>query len=150
MFVRYVDKYVVLLVIKIVDDILLSGPDNYIEEFIHDSKSEFELCTVTYGPVTLQFYGLNIIQYYNFTCSINSDDKLSVFERHPIISIRRRQYDNQMNLIEKSSLMSLNARIRLISITASVLYSFNSSHLRQMLQQSTVSCLIHQEMRFEF
>ena len=104
-----------------VDDLLLTGTDESLRQFVTDFHQKFKLGEVVHGPGTLRFYGLNLIQDTDYSVSIHADDKLNAIEPYPISRTRRRQIDDQMNDIEKKAFMSINASSGWLGITVSPL-----------------------------
>lgn len=51
---------------QIVDDILIIGENESVNEFIQHFDATFQIGTVAHGPRRLQFYGLNIMQPEDF------------------------------------------------------------------------------------
>lgn len=66
-----------LLAVSIVDEILLTGTDVDLRNFINGFGSAFKLDKSVQRPEIFRFYGLNIIQHHTFSISIRSDDKLN-------------------------------------------------------------------------
>lgn len=132
------------MVIKNVDDILITGPDEEVRQFIFELDDQFELPTITADPGHLQFYGLNVIQNENHTCSIDADDTANAIELYPRTFVRLQQYDEEMNELERLSFMAINESIGWIGITARPLHYFYSSFLKQEINYAIVSLLIHQ------
>ena len=134
----------VLIVAKIVDDMLATGESSYVHSFIKKFDAQYKLGTVNYGPGLLRFYGLNVRQHADFHCTIDGDEKLDALEPVPITRSRRREIDEQLNDIEKSSFMSINASINWLGITASPICAFYSSHLQQRTPENNVGNLLLQ------
>lgn len=130
-----------LLVAKIVDDILVTGVTNEVDKFLAGFDARFELGTVAHGPGSLRFYGMNIVQNEDMTCSIDANDKLSALEPYPITRLRRRQTEEPLNSVEKSAFMSLNSSLGWLGLAASPFCAFYASHLQQKLPKATVSVL---------
>ena len=141
LFTLKVNGKIVLIVAKIVDDMLATGELAMTEQFIKKFNIQFKLGTVNYGPGLLRFYGLNIRQFDDFHCTIDGDEKLEALEPSPISRSRRREIDEQLNDIERSSFMSVNASINWLGITASPLCAFYSSYLQQRMPINNVGNL---------
>lgn len=133
-----------MIVIKIVDDILLTGVDSEMRSFIINYNNKYKLGEVVSGPGNLRFYGLNITQEEDFSVSIHADDKLVSIEPYPISRTRRSQIDENMNDIERKAFMSINASIGWLGITVSPLCSFVSSYLQQKMGHCRISALSSQ------
>lgn len=134
----------VLLAAKIVDDILVTGDTDMVDKFITGFNSKFKFGTVVHGPGNLRFFGLNLVQNEDYTCEINADDKLHALEPYPLTRLRRREIDAELNAVEKSAFMSLNASIGWLGISASPFCSFYSSFLQQMMPSAKVPVLAAQ------
>ena len=141
LFYVFVDKKLVLLAAKIVDDILITGVYKHVKAFLHGFNSKFALGTVVSGPGNLRFYGLNIVQDEDMSCSINAEDKLLALEQCPITRLRRQEHDSELNAVERSAFMSLNSSIGWLGIAASPFCAFYASHLQQKLPDARVSVL---------
>lgn len=133
-----------MLALKIVDDILLTGTDAAMQNFIFAFDKKFKLGEVVYGPSTFRFYGIIIIQESDWSVSIHADDKLNALEPYLISRTRRRQIVEQINDIEKKSFVSINASIRWLGITTSPLCSLYASHIQKKLKEKRISSLISQ------
>lgn len=133
-----------MIVIKMVDDILATGQDDVLKSFVTDFGGPFALGEIMHGPGQLRFFGLNIVQHEDFSCSIDGDEKLGKIEPYPLSRVRRRQSDEVLNAIERSAFMSINASIGWLGITTSVLCAFHSSSLQQKLPNARVSSLMSQ------
>lgn len=141
LFYKIQDRKLVLLVGKIVDDLLMTGVQEQVSVFIKHFNSKFKFGSVTSGPGKLRFYGLDITQHDDYTSSIKGDEKLTALESVPLTRSRRREINEQMNEIEKSSFMSVNSSLNWLGITASPLCSFYASFLQQRLPLNTVANL---------
>ena len=93
------DDEVLLVVIKIVDDILACEPDPQLKWFYEEFGKKFNLGTVNHGTGKLRFFGLSITQFDDFSCTIDADDKLLSLDGYPIAIVRRRQVDEPHNII---------------------------------------------------
>lgn len=133
-----------MVVIKIVDDILATGTDDDLRLFVTSFGNKFTLGEITNGPGRLRFFGLNIVQHEDLSCTSNGDEKLGAIEPYPLSRVRRRQYDEVMNAIERSAFMSVNASIGWLGITSSLLCAFHSSFLQKKLSNACVSSLMAQ------
>ena len=117
------------------------------EQFIKKFNIQFKLGTVNYGPGLLRFYGLNIRQFDDFHCTIDGDEKLEALEPSPISRSRRREIDEQLNDIERSSFMSVKGSINWLRITASPLCAFYSCYI---LGKSLSTLLAHNLIRIKY
>lgn len=89
--------------VKIVDDVLMTGPKHVLESVIAKIKSSYKLGTVVFGPGTLLFFGLQISQDTDYSISIQGDDKLSNLQCHPLFRQRMKEGKIELNDVEKSS-----------------------------------------------
>lgn len=67
-----------IIVIKIVDDLLMAGETDSLQDFISRFNGSFELGTVIDG--ILKFFGLTIIKNEDFSYVIHGDEKLNYIE----------------------------------------------------------------------
>lgn len=130
-----------LVIAKIVDDFLITGEQGVVDKFLSFFDQRYKFGSVSRGPGRLRFYGLDIIQDETLASTIDGDDKLMALEPVPVTRSRRRELTEEMNELEKSSFMSVNASINWLGITASPLCAFYASHLQQKLPDGHVSNL---------
>lgn len=126
---------VVLVVIKIVDDLLLTEEKDFAEAFSLQFDSTFKFGTVVRGPGRLKFYGISIVQFDDFY-SNNTDDKLFAINAFTISCAWRRQCDPPLTSAEKLSFMFVNSANGWLGIPAPPFCAFSSSHSQQMIQAS--------------
>ena len=134
----------ILIVAKVVDDLMITGKPDARTAFINNFDKKFKLGTVNQGPGSLRFFGINTIQNEDFYISTNADDKLESIQTSFISRLRRKEYSDDINEIEKKSFASVNSSIGWIGSAASPLCSFHASHLQQMTPDTKVSHLIDQ------
>lgn len=130
--------------VKIVDDVLMTGPRNNLESVIDDIRSRYKLGTVVFGPGNFLFFGLQISQDTDHTITIEGDDKLSALQCYPLSRQRRKEGEKLLNDIEKSSFRSVNSSVGWLGSAASLFCSFYASHLQQKAPSTTVHDLITQ------
>lgn len=118
-----------LIVIKIVDDTLVTCTDAEIWSFAAEFGKRFPLRSISQGPGEFRFYGLNNLQKEDFTCSLDGDDKLFSLSPYPLSCVHRRQCDEGMKTIEKQAFMSIHSAIGWLCIIVSPLYAFSPSYL---------------------
>lgn len=82
---------VLLIEIKIVDDILASGTDAELRKFVTEFEKPFFIGSDLSWSGNLQFFGLSILPNEDVTCSLDRDDKLLSLSPEPLTRIRRRQ-----------------------------------------------------------
>lgn len=87
---------------------------------------------------------MNDIQFDDFSCQIHYNDKLGVLKGYPITRARRRQFNEQLNKIEKHALMSRNSSKNWLGTVSSRLCAFYASYLQQMLPDCQFKSLICQ------
>lgn len=115
------NQTVVMLAIKIVDDILLTGHDDALRDFINAFNDIYELGEIAQGPGVLIFFGLNLVQDSDFSVTIDAENKLKSIVPYAIKRNRRHQLDKKMNGIELKAFRSLNASLGWLGITSSPL-----------------------------
>ena len=101
----------------------------------------FKLGSSARGPDWIQFFGLNINQNSDVSSTIDGEDNLTPLEGCPLTRYRRRQHDDSMNDLERSSFMSANISIGWVGFTASPLCPFYDIYLQQTLPTNTFICL---------
>lgn len=72
---------------------------------------------------------------------IHADNKSNALECFILSSVRRRQCDSPMSVVEKFSFMSVNSSIGWLGVAASPLCAFYESHLQQRMSYHTVNAL---------
>lgn len=145
LFGKFIDGNLALLAIKIVDDILLTGTDDELAWFERAFGGVFKLGESETGPGRLRFYGLQIEQAEDFSCSVHADDKLQALEAYPLARVRRRQHEDKMNAVELASFRSVNSSISWLGTVCSPMCAFYASSLQQRLPSSTVHDLVAQQ-----
>ena len=130
-----------LVVAKIVDDLMVTGEPGEVESFQSGFGKIFKLGTVCSGPGRLRFFGLSVIQAENYSTTVDGDDKLHALETHALTRNRRRQPDDPLNELEKSSFMSVNSSLCWLGMASSPLCSFYDSYLHQKLPSCSVSSI---------
>lgn len=64
-----------MVVIKIVDELLMTGEDSEVESFYRKSNNKFEHGTNVRGPSFLIFYSLTMIHNDDYSTVIHGDEK---------------------------------------------------------------------------
>lgn len=105
------DGNVDIVVVKIVEDLLSCGSDVSLKRFASLFSVKFTLGEIENRPEQFRFYGLNILQHDNFSCSIGGDKKLLAIELYTISRVCLRFHHDEMKTIELSSFMSVNSSI---------------------------------------
>ena len=108
----------VLVAIKIDDDILITWTDMALKIFIMKFISKYKLGEAVHVPGSLRIFGMNIIQSEDYSVSIHADDKMKSLRPYPLSRTRRRQTEEKMNYVEKKSFMSPNASTGWRAITS--------------------------------
>ena len=113
------DSDLVSVAVKVVDDILFSGELRHLKMIVATVQSTYELGTVVYGPGTFQFFGLIVIQSEDFNIQIHADHRIASCEAYPISRQLRKQIEETLSQLEKSSYFSLNSSLGWIGVAAS-------------------------------
>lgn len=66
-------RKVALVTAEIVDDNVLPGIPNLVDEFLELFNRRFKLGAVAHGPGRLHFYGMNITQQDDMSCFIDAN-----------------------------------------------------------------------------
>lgn len=74
----------ILLAMKLVDVMLLTGTDDARCSFIDGFSSNLNHGDIVHSPGVLRFYALNIIQSEDLSVSNHANDRLTSIEPHPI------------------------------------------------------------------
>lgn len=90
---------------------------------IRDLKTS-NIGTVEYGPGNDRFYGINIVQNDDLTCTIISDDKFQALEPCRLTGIRRREIDSPLTAAENCSYIFLNSSLGFLGISVSQFCAF--------------------------
>lgn len=144
LFYKKLDGKVVVIAVKVVDDILFAGERKNLTTIIEKIRHNHKLGTIVYGPGRVQFYGLALTQYEDYTATINGDEKLKGYEAGTISLLRRKDQESQLNSIELSSFRSLNSSIGWLGIAASPFCAFAASYLQQKGPFPTIKDMITQ------
>lgn len=97
------NEKLVLIVIKIVDDLLITGEKEFMDNYLNDFNEKFEFGTIIRSPGISKCFDLTILQNNDSSCTIHGDEKLMAKEGYPFSRIRRRQPDSPFSDYEKSS-----------------------------------------------
>lgn len=128
---------IVVLLAKVVDDIILAGKVDTVDNVIAAINQKFPLGTIAHGPGLLRFFGLNIRQNEDHSINVDCDDKLSAIAPYPLPLARRKAPDEPLNSIEARAFASINAALGWIGITCSLFCSEMSSRLQQSAPKAT-------------
>lgn len=99
------------LLSKIVDDILICGPPDHVDDVILKIEKHFTLGTLSHGPGTLRYFGLNILQYDDYSVSIDGNDKLDAIATLPITRVGRRELESLLNNAGSKAFASVNSSV---------------------------------------
>ena len=128
----------------VVDDILFSGELWHLTKIVATVQSTYELWTVAYGPGTFQFFGIIVTQSEDFNIQIHADLKIASCEAYPMSRQRRKQIEEPLNQLEKSSYFSLNSSLGWIGVAASPFCAHAANYLQQKGANPSVENLIIQ------
>lgn len=134
----------VLIVAKIVDDLKVAGEGDRAKLFLDKFDKKFKFGNVNHGPGKLRYFGINTIQNVDFTVETNADDKLDGVQEYPLSRQRRKEYNEALTKLEKSTFASINSSLGWIGTAASPLCSFYSSYLQQKAPNTKVSHMVEQ------
>ena len=134
----------VLVVAKIVDDMKVTGLGMRAKKFLDEFDRCFKLGTVNSGPVKLGFFGINTVQSEDFTVATDADEKLEAVAEYPLTRQRRKECDDDVNVIEKGAFASVNSSLGWIGTAVSPLCSFYASYLQQKAPDIKVAHIIEQ------
>lgn len=87
---------------------------------------------------------MNIYQNDDMTIKTDADDKLNSLREYYLSRLRRKQYTDVVNQIEKSHFSSTNSSLGCIGTSKSPFCSFFASFLQQKSSKTTVANLIEQ------
>lgn len=135
---------VILLLVKIVDDLLIVCPHEIKLRFIKAFNSKFTLSKITHARGILRFYALNFNQGEYFIIIIDGDENLRSLEAFSLFRAHNKDTDGTLSTIDLSWFMSVNISIGWIGVTASKLCSFYVSYLQQKMQSPTIKDLFYQ------
>lgn len=99
-----------LIFAKIVDDLMITGPDGHAWNFLQILNDKFIFGSIKW-PGNLQFLGMNLLQNNDFTNASNAEDKMFSVSKCPISWPWRKEFDDTMNQIETSAFSSVNSRM---------------------------------------
>lgn len=106
-----VQRKVTLIVIKIVENFVAIGAHFALGTFAHMLDESVHPKTVSPGPGFLCFFGLNVDQFRDYSCSVDGDEKLEAISPYPLSRMRRRQPTDETNAIERPLFMSVNSSL---------------------------------------
>lgn len=64
----------------------MSGIKEHVSDFIQKFNARLQLGTVKLGPGYLKSYGMTIVQFQKFSCTIHADKKLNNIECFPLFA----------------------------------------------------------------
>ena len=128
----------VLMVVKVTDDIFIAGSEVHKRKFIHKLKQTYELGTITHLPGSCWFFGLQVSQDSDYVIRVDADQKLFGISSYNANRTRRRQSNEKLNKMEKFHYNSINGSVGFIGVHALTIASFVSSYLQQTRNYATV------------
>ena len=84
---------------------------------------------VNHGPGKLRFFGINTVQNTDHTIGTDADDMMDAVIEYPFSRMRRKQFDQPLNQMEKAVYASTNSSLGWIGTLASPFCSFCASYL---------------------
>lgn len=126
---------------------LLCSDAQVVDDVIHAIKNRFTLGTVVHGPSTLRFFGLNTIQYDDYSVTIDGDDKLNGFSMAHITRVQRRPLTKTFTTVKQKIFSSINSSFEWLGITASSFCAKVFSLYQQEAPSATISTLRNQLFR---
>lgn len=103
---------VVLLSIKIVDDILMNGTHGTLRNLVNKFVAKFKLAETVHGACVLRLCDLKMTENADYFMQINADNKLNSIKPYPLLRARRRKLEEEANQVECRAAMSINVPIR--------------------------------------
>ena len=129
---------IVLIVVKVTDDIFITGSEIHMRKFIHKLKQTYELGKNTHLTGSCWFFGLQVSQDPDDVIRVHADQKLSGVSSYNVSRTRRRQSNVKLNTMEKFHYNSINGSVGFIGVHALPIASFVSSYLQQTQTYATV------------
>lgn len=130
LFYVFKNEKLILVVLKVVDDLLMTGQEDEVRNACKKFNQPFELGTVTSNPEILNFYRLTITRIEDFSSAILEDKEINAIDCFPMSRIKGRQCGSSLSHIEKSSFMSVKSSLRWVCMTALPLCAFYTSYLQ--------------------
>lgn len=97
--------------IKNFDNLLMTSEQSDVDILIDRFNAKFSFPTVVHRPGVLKFHAMTILRAENCSSTVHADEKLNTIESFPLSRVLRRQFDSQLNDIDKSSFMLVNFSI---------------------------------------
>lgn len=131
----------VLIVVKISDDISIDG--NYVSwhNFVKYLGQVYKLGTVSRTPVSFFHFGLNIFQLDDFSNLLSFEDKIQTLVHAEISRLRRKDDDKLLSPHELHVYHSFTVSIGFIGQTACPLGIFIPSYLQQNQTETMIQHL---------
>lgn len=145
MFFKKLDRKIVLLVARVVEDTNVAGAENNAQTLIEKLIKRFELDTFASGPGRLRFFEINTVQHEDMKVSTDADDKLNFLNEYLLTRIRRKQSDDSKNDFETLVFASTNSSSRWIGSAASLFCLFYASYLQQKAPHTKVCHLVERK-----
>lgn len=134
----------VLIVAEIFDELVMPGSENGLEQFSDPFNMKVDMGSQHCRPGTFRFYEINLTEKTDLTLHKNSNEKCNGLTPYPIGRHLRKQYDETLNAVEKSSFESTKSVAEWIETAASPFSSFYTSYLQQKVPNLRVHHFIEQ------
>ncbi len=144
LFIKLDNGRLTMIAAKVVDDIILTGEESVTSKFIDDFNAKFKLGTIIRGPGKLRFFGLQVVQEKDLSICVDGNEKLNKIEPYPISNVRRKNYTEPLDQVEKHAFMSINSSLGWLGIAASPFCALYESYLQQKLPKANVETLLCQ------
>lgn len=138
------DRHGVLVVAKIVGDVLATGEDDNLKQFVKKFDTKFKLGTLSRTSGMLCYFALNIVQHGDMNISVDVRDKKAAIEPFPITCLRRWQVIEPVNSLEVQAFCSVCSYIAWLGVNISPVCEYSHSHMQQRMPNATLKTLIEQ------
>lgn len=121
----------------------------FLQRLISGSDVSLELGTVPHRPDHPQFFGMNISQDEDFSCSIDSNDELLSLEKYPVSGRQTREADIILDSAEISTFKSFNFSSAGLGYAGAQFCAFYPSYLQKDYQTYPFPNLFFKVVRVE-
>lgn len=130
--------------VKIVDDLVLCGPIDVVDEHTDSVGRWSTPRTITRGPGLLRSFVINKMQNEDYTFPADSDDEMLALETIPFSRLRRKATDKRLSPLELRAFVSVSSAVDWLGIASSPFCSLFASQIKQKAPTATAADLAKQ------
>lgn len=121
------------LAAKTVEVYMVTEKISVLDQLVESIDVEFKFEAVVHELGTICYFGFNITQHEDLTCTLDGEDRHDASESVILLHLRLKRVNNSLNEIEKSKFLSLHSSLGWLGITIPLFCVDTASHLQQCL-----------------